>query len=396
MAFALGAVTGWAIHRLVRRSTGDEIVAAGAALATTAAAVVRARGVQPGALRSQHHGCDDGRRRRGRRPGDRRPVPPGDMVGWSPQARALGLASTTVLTTIAPTVRRGSRPRSGRRRASPGRSRRALRPRRVGRRRVRSRAALVRRPVVGRNTVPDLLLGLQPAVRFDAAPLLDRVGEAAIASSSVTTSVIPTCWPAPLAVLVVARWLARSAASAMAGRPVRAGVVLVAWWAGEVVSVAAPGRWFGHYWVLLAVPAAALGGLVVGTMRARPRSPFAGALPGGFAASTAFGAVAIAVVSRHGGPTRRRGRHDRSVVPGADRPPGAALGVDVARAVGVAGDDRGTDRAGRGRSTPGRPMPRSTSSSTGPLRVVSTVGRGRPARSGAATCARTCPVSGRT
>jgi hypothetical protein len=72
----------------------------------------------------------------------------------------------------------------------------------------------------------------------------------------------------PVAVAVVVTWLCREGLRS-ADRPVRAGVVMAAWWAGEVVSVSAPGRWFAHYWVLLAVPAAALGGLVVAAMRAR-------------------------------------------------------------------------------------------------------------------------------
>lgn len=50
-------------------------------------------------------------------------------------------------------------------------------------------------------------------------------------------------------------------------RPDRAGfqqlVFVGLWWCGELVSVAAPDRWYVHYWILLAAPTACLGALTV-------------------------------------------------------------------------------------------------------------------------------------
>jgi len=75
----------------------------------------------------------------------------------------------------------------------------------------------------------------------------------------------------PIAVAIVGWWVA-SAGHRPPNRATRVGVVLAAWWIGEAMSVAAPGRWFTHYWILLVVPSAALAGVVVAQVRSLPVS----------------------------------------------------------------------------------------------------------------------------
>ncbi|MFN3219510.1 MAG: hypothetical protein ACE367_23715 [Acidimicrobiales bacterium] len=264
IALALGALIGWAVHRLVRHATGDAAVATAAGLATTTllwfgpepySQVLYSRTItiaMTAVAAVAVVGAIDDPSRRGT---------------WLlvPAGGALGLASTTVLTTVAPAVALAT----------------ALAF--VG---VDRRWALRRAVVLGASAavafaaVPLWYIARGAGAPFrtyfwdynrlyasDDAPLIGRVVEAA-------TELVrhhlghPYLLAGPAAALVVAGWLFGGGLR-NADRPVRAGVVLAAWWAGEIVSVSAPGRWFDHYWVLLVVPAVALGGLVAATMRTR-------------------------------------------------------------------------------------------------------------------------------
>jgi hypothetical protein len=291
IAVVLGAVTGWAVHRLVRHATGDGTVAGVTALTTTAllwfgpepySQVLYSRNITIAmtalAAVAVVGAIDD----------------PSSRATWLliPAGAALGLASTTVLTTVAPTVALAA----------------ALALVGVGRRLAIGRAmVLLASAAAAFAAVPLWYIARGAGAPFrtyfwdynrlyasDDAPLVERAAEAAgeLARHHLDH---PYLLAGPVAVLVVAGWLLAGGLRD-ADRPVRAGVVLAAWWAGEVVSVSAPGRWFGHYWVLLAVPAAALGGLVVATARTRQVASARDDRPTRLRLGAALGSVAVVAV----------------------------------------------------------------------------------------------------
>lgn len=88
------------------------------------------------------------------------------------------------------------------------------------------------------------------------APLLDRTGRA-VREVGVHLITRPFLLIAPAAIAALVRvTTAQRRAIAFAG----------AWWFGELAAVAAPDRWFDHYWILLAPPTACLGGLVASAL----------------------------------------------------------------------------------------------------------------------------------
>jgi hypothetical protein len=297
MAVALGALTGWAVHRLVRHATGDGAVATVAALTTTTllwfgpepySQILYSRNITIAltALAAVAVvSAIDGPSRR---------------ATWLliPAGGALGLASTTVLTTVAPTVALAA----------------ALAAVGVGRRlAIRRALVLVASAAAAFAAVPLWYLARGAGAPFrtyfwdynrlyasDDAPLIGRMSDAAIELARHHLG-HPYLLAGPVAAVVVVGWLFAGGLRG-ADRPVRAGVVLAAWWVGEVVSVSAPGRWFGHYWVLLAVPAAALGGLVAATMRTRHAASRHADRPTRLWIGTALGSVAVVSVLAMGVP----------------------------------------------------------------------------------------------
>lgn len=291
MAVALGAVTGWAVHRLVRHATGDARVAIASGLTITTllwfgpepySQVLYSRNITIAmtalAAVAVVGAIDDPSRR----------------ATWLliPAGAALGLASTTVLTTAAPTVALAAGL------ALVGLDRRVA---------IRRSVVLATSAAVAFAAVPLWYIARGAGAPFrtyfwdynrlyasDDASSIARLAEAG-AELTRQHLVHPHLLAGPVAVLVVAAWLVQRGFR-HADRAVRVGVVLACWWAGEVVSVSAPGRWFGHYWVLVAVPAAALGGLVIATTRTRYARSGGADRPARPRLAAALGSVAVLAV----------------------------------------------------------------------------------------------------
>jgi hypothetical protein len=288
MLFAL--LIGWAIHRIVVHATSDRLVGRVAALATVTflwfgpdafSKTLYGRNITVAftalAVVAVVRALDDDSRR---------------ATAWLvPAGAALGLASSTVLTTLAPTVLIAGAL------AIAGSSRR----RSVGRALLLLGSAAAALAAIAAWYVVRGVGGPFKTYFWDYnriyassnEPLIER---AVIALGEMIRYHLshPYLLAGPVCVVLVAR-LAGWPRSATWSRPTRVGVVLVAWWTGEAISVAAPGRWFEHYWILLVVPTAALTALVVAQLRSQP-SPSGVLGPVPWRRATALGLVPAMLV----------------------------------------------------------------------------------------------------
>lgn len=297
MAVALGALTGWAVHHLVRQATGDRVVATLTGVATTTllwfgpepySQILYSRNITVAMTALAAVAVVAAIADRSRRA----------TLLLVPAGGALGLASTTVLTSVAPTV------------ALAG----ALALVGVDRRLATRRALLLLGSAAcAFAAVPAWYVARGAGAPFktyfwdynrlyadDGAPLVERAAEALVEIARYHLA-HPYLSVGPLAIVVLAGW-ARRRDRWDADPAFRAGVVLAGWWFGEAVSVAAPGRWFAHYWVLLVVPAAALGGLVVAVMRTRSAAPHPAGRRRRPPAAVVLGAVVVGAVVTVGVP----------------------------------------------------------------------------------------------